>query len=111
MTNVSTLTTPPTPAAEVSLAGRVLLTGVSWETFKALMADLGEDRACRIAYDGGLLEIRMPLTEHEEPKILIASFIETLADELEIEIRQLGALTSQTRRLISCYRARYLLLH
>jgi Uma2 family endonuclease len=93
MTNVSTLNTPPTPAAEVSLVGRVLLTGVSWETFKALMADLGEDRACRIAYDGGLLEIRMPLIEHEEPKILIASFIETLADELEIEIRQLGALT------------------
>ncbi|MBW4619906.1 MAG: Uma2 family endonuclease [Cyanosarcina radialis HA8281-LM2] len=93
MSNVPTLTTPPTPAAQGLVAGRVLLTGVSWETFKALMADLGEDRACRIAYDGGLLEIRMPLEEHEEPKGLIESFIETIADELEIEVRKLGALT------------------
>jgi Uma2 family endonuclease len=93
MTNIPTLTTPPTPSAEVLVAGKVLLTGVSWETFTALMADLGEDRACRIAYDAGLLEIRMPLEEHEEPKGLIESFIEVIADELEIEVRKLGALT------------------
>ncbi len=71
---------------------RVVLQGVSWETFKALMADIGDNRSCRIAYDQGMLEIRIRLPEHEEPKRLIESFVEFLADELEIEIRSLGAL-------------------
>ncbi|HEY9651004.1 MAG TPA: Uma2 family endonuclease, partial [Coleofasciculaceae cyanobacterium] len=72
---------------------------VSWQTFKALMADIGEDRSCRLAYDQGLLEIRVPYEQHEEPKILISSFVEALADELEIEIRQLGSLTLEREDL------------
>jgi Uma2 family endonuclease len=67
--------------------------GVSWQTFKALLAEVGDDRAWRIAYDQGVLEIRMPLTEHEEPKALIEDFVSCIADELGIEVRRLGALT------------------
>jgi Uma2 family endonuclease len=72
---------------------KFVLKGVSWKTFKALMADVGDDRAWRIAYDRGVLEIRMPLQEHEVPKGLIESFVEAIADELEIEVMKLGALT------------------
>lgn len=89
--NFQTLTASTSQRQHLAEA-RVILTGVSWQTFKALLADIGDNRACRLAYDQGILEIRMPLTEHEEPKILIACFVTTLADELEIEIRQLGAL-------------------
>lgn len=89
--NLQTLTASTSQRQHLAEA-RVILTGVSWQTFKALLADIGDNRACRLAYDQGILEIRMPLTEHEEPKILIACFVTTLADELEIEIRQLGAL-------------------
>jgi len=71
---------------------RVLLTGVSWQTFKALLAETGEDRTYRIAYDRGVLEIRMPLQAHEVPKGLIESFVEAIADELEIEVMKLGSL-------------------
>ncbi len=67
--------------------------GVSWQTYKTLMAEVGGDRAWRIAYDRGVLELRMPLEEHEEPKGLLESFIEAIADELEIEVRKLGSLT------------------
>ncbi len=77
----------------------VTLRGVSWQTYKALMADVGDDRAWRIAYDRGVLEIRMPLPKHEEPKRLIESFIEALVDELGIEIRSLGALTLEREDL------------
>lgn len=90
--DVQTLTVSTLQGQETPAEARVLLAGVSWQTFKALLADIGDNRACRLAYDQGILEIRMPLTEHEEPKILIACFVTTLADELEIEIRQLGAL-------------------
>lgn len=78
---------------------RVVLKGVSWSTFKALVADVGDDRAWRIAYDRGVLEIRMPLEEHEEPKRLIESFVEAIVDELEIELRSLGSLTLEREDL------------
>ncbi len=80
-------------------ASSVILNGISWQTFKILMAEVGDGRPWRIAYDRGTLEIRMPLTEHEEPKILLANFVEVLADELEIEVRQLGALTLEREDL------------
>lgn len=68
------------------------LKDVSWKVYQDLMVQLGSDRACRIAYDRGVLELRMPLQEHEQPKIIIADLITALADDLEIEILQLGAL-------------------
>ncbi|MEC5030784.1 MAG: Uma2 family endonuclease [Oscillatoria sp. PMC 1051.18] len=71
----------------------IQLKGVSWHTYKMLLSDVGENRAWRITYDQGVLELRMPLPQHEEPKRLIESFIEAIVDELEIELRSLGALT------------------
>ncbi len=88
-----------TPSTFSPAEARVVLRGVIWQTFKALMADIGEDRSCRIAYDQGLLEIRVPYEQHEEPKILIAEFVTATADELEIEIRQLGSLTLEREDL------------
>lgn len=74
-------------------ASTIVMRGVSWQTYKTLMLEVGDDRSWRIAYDRGVLEIRMPLEEHEEPKGLLESFVEAIADELEIEVRKLGALT------------------
>ncbi len=97
--NLQTETTSTLPQEQVPAEARVILKGVSWSTFKALMADIGEHRSCRIAYDQGMLEIMVPYEQHEEPKILISSFVEALADELEIEIRQLGSLTLEREDL------------
>ena len=94
------LTTTSNPTEQqVTPENRVILKGVSWSTFKALLADVGDDRAWRIAYDRGVLEIRMPLEEHEEPKRMIESFIETIVDEQEIELRSLGSLTLEREEL------------
>jgi len=81
-----------TPQSQHLAEARVVLTGVSWQTFKALLADIGDNRACRLAYNQGILEIMAPYQEHEAPKIMIGSFVEALADELNIEIMQLGSL-------------------
>jgi Uma2 family endonuclease len=75
------------------------LRGISWQTYKALMTEVGEDRAWRVVYDQGVLELKMPLAEHEEPKGLIESLIEAFADELEMEVRKLGALTLEREDL------------
>ena len=82
----------PTPEQQIVVERLVVLEGVSWQTFKALLKDIGDSRASRIAYDRGTLEIRMPLQQHEQPKIILCSFVDSLADELEIEVMQLGAL-------------------
>lgn len=97
--NLQEVTTFIPQQEQVRAEARVILQGVSWATYKALMADIGEDRACRIAYDQGMLEIRMPLQEHEVPKVLIADFVTAIADELEIEVMQLGSLTLEQEEL------------
>jgi Uma2 family endonuclease len=93
---VTTTLTPTQPSTEEKL---ITLAGIKWQTFKAIMSDVGDGRAWRIAYAEGVLEIRMPLTEHEEHKGMIESFVEAFADELDIEIRKLGALTLEREDL------------
>lgn len=94
------VTTAATTVQQELLAeNRVILKGVSWSTFKALLADVGDDRAWRIAYDGGVLEIRRPYLEHEVPKGMMESFIEATADELEIEVMKAGSLTLEREDL------------
>ncbi|MEG4212810.1 Uma2 family endonuclease [Microcoleus sp. S13_B4] len=94
-----TTTSTPIEKQTTPVENRVILKGVSWSTFKALLADVGDDRAWRIAYDKGVLEIRMPHLEHEVPKGLIESFIEATADELEIEVMKAGSLTLEREDL------------
>jgi len=95
-----TITSPPLQLQESNrVSNHVILKGVSWSTYKALMTEVGDDRVWRIAYNQGVLEIRIPLEKHEEPKRLIESFIEAIVDELEIELRSLGSLTLEREEL------------
>jgi Uma2 family endonuclease len=77
----------------------IALSGISWQTYKALMADVGEDRAWRIANKKGVLELRMPWQNNEVPKGMLESLIETIADELAIEVMKLGSLTLEREEL------------
>lgn len=72
---------------------RVLLSNVSWQEFEAILEDLGEHRASRVAYDKGTLEIMTPLPEHETGKVIIGNFVEILLEELDIEFWSLGSTT------------------
>lgn len=89
-------TRPPSPLPP---APPIVMRGVSWPTYQTLMAEVGGDRAWRIAYDQGILELRMPLEEYGEPKGLLESLVEAIADELEIEVRKLGSLTLEREDL------------
>ena len=93
------VTTTLTPSQQSSEEKLITLTGIKWLTFKAIMSDVGDGRAWRVAYAEGFLEIRMPLTEHEERKGMIESFVKAFADELEMEVRKLGALTLEREDL------------
>ncbi|MGL5941159.1 MAG: Uma2 family endonuclease [Waterburya sp.] len=71
----------------------VVLDGVSWAEFEAILEDLGENRGSRIAYDRGQLEIMTPLPEHEVHKEYISDFVKILLEELDIEFCPLGSTT------------------
>lgn len=61
---------------------RVLFHDVSWQEFEAILEELGEKRAARLAYSQGTLEIRVPLPEHEVNK-------ETIGDMVKIPLEEL----------------------
>ncbi|MEA5552423.1 Uma2 family endonuclease [Anabaena cylindrica UHCC 0172] len=72
---------------------RVLLADVTWTELEAILEELGEHRAARIAYDKGILEIMAPLPEHEDDKEIISDLVKALLEELDIEFRCLGSTT------------------
>jgi Uma2 family endonuclease len=72
---------------------RVLLRNISWQTYQDLLKDLEEQPGIRLSYDRGLLEIMAPSPPHENYKKVLGRFVETLTEELNIEIKSLGSLT------------------
>lgn len=66
---------------------------ISWAEFEAILTEIGEHRAARIAYYQGVLEIRMPLPEHEINKELIGDMVKLLLDELEMDWEPYGSTT------------------
>ncbi|HIK13217.1 MAG TPA: Uma2 family endonuclease [Oscillatoriaceae cyanobacterium M33_DOE_052] len=72
---------------------RLRLHDISWSEFEAILAELGEHRAARIAYIQGTLEIRMPLPEHEINKELIGDMVKILLEEMAIDCECFGSTT------------------
>ncbi len=65
---------------------RAVLRNISWQTFETMLAEMGEDRASRITYDQGMLEIMTPLMPHEHWNCLLKMLIFVLGEELNLEI-------------------------
>jgi hypothetical protein len=70
----------PTTAVAASMTQRVILHGISWQTYIQILTELGDHRASRLAYAQGVLEITMPSNRHETHKKLLKRMIETLTD-------------------------------
>lgn len=78
---------------------RVLLRDVTWQELEAILEDLGEHRAARIAYDRGILEIMAPLPEHEYDKEIIGDLVKALLEELSTEFISLGSTTFKNQAM------------
>ena len=76
-----------------------VLHDIDWQQFEAILEDLGESRASRIAYFDGVLEIRMPLPEHERTKVIISNLLVILLEELDWEWESLGSSTFKTKSM------------
>ncbi|MEH2301688.1 MAG: Uma2 family endonuclease [Nostoc sp.] len=69
------------------------LSGISWQTYENLLNELSNSRRLRLTYNRGTLEIMVPSPEHERYKKVLGRFVETLAEELEVNIQPLGSTT------------------
>lgn len=82
----------PPPISPTPSSG-ILLRGISWETYQALVRELESQPSKRLTYDNGLLEILMPLPPHEKNKKYLARLVEIISETLDIEICSLGSCT------------------
>jgi Uma2 family endonuclease len=78
---------------------QILLDRVSWEQFENILAELGDRRAARVSYSNGLLEIMVPLPEHEKAKEIIGDIVKLLLTERGIDYDALGSTTLKSERM------------
>ena len=71
----------------------VLMDGVSWETYEALLADGGDGRQTRMAYDQGVLEIVTPSFEHELFRDVVSGVAEEILDTRGQDYLRSGSVT------------------
>jgi len=79
---------------------RIVLRNVSWETYERLLADHLDSSSPHFTYDEGTLEIMSPSTEHERINRSIAMFVEVLAEEINLDLDNLGSTTFRREDLM-----------
>jgi hypothetical protein len=80
---------------------RVVFNNISWQGYQQLLGILGEGRSSRLTFDLGILEITMPLEEHEFSSRLIERMIIILVVELGLNIKTMGSATILDRANLS----------
>lgn len=72
---------------------RVVFHHLNWQSYQQILQALGEKRSARLTYDRGILEITMPLEEHEFAGRLIERLIYFLVVEMKLKIKTMGSTT------------------
>ncbi len=70
----------------------IVLDNITWTFYEQMLREIG-DRAIRLTYDEGRLEIMSPLPEHEVGKRAVGRLIEQLTLEWELPIASFGSTT------------------
>lgn len=72
---------------------RIALHHLNWFSYQQILHALPQNRAARLTYDRGTLEITMPSELHEFARELIGRFIYFLVSELGLNLKTLGSTT------------------
>lgn len=78
---------------------QMLLKDISWQQLEKILEEMGENRAARISYSDGWLEIMVPLPEHEKDKEIFGELVRILLDKLEIDFEPFGSTTLKNERM------------
>ncbi len=83
----------------LSPGSQLLVKDVNWTMFENILEEMSETAAARLSYSNGLLEIMVPLPEHEDDKKIISNLIESILESLNIEFRSLGSTTLKNAQM------------
>jgi Uma2 family endonuclease len=72
---------------------RVTFQHLNWQSYQQILHALPQTRSARLTYDRGILEITMPLEDHEFAVRLIELFIRILVVEMGLKIKTMGSTT------------------
>lgn len=96
------ITTAPEPRTDLQHPigeQRVVIRGLSWAAYLQILDALPQSRSSRLTYDDGVLEITMPLEDHEFSGRLIERFILTLIEVMGLRIKTMGSTTMNYLKL------------
>lgn len=71
----------------------MLLRGVAWSTYEALLEAEEDNPGLRMTYREGWLEIMSPAGRHESIKKVLARLLEAYAEERDLELNGFGSTT------------------
>lgn len=86
---------PPKPPEEQ----RLRLSLIPWGAYVAIRDCLGE-RPIRVTYDQGEMEVMSPSRKHEREKSRLGRLVESLTEELEIDIDSGGSMTCRNEEML-----------
>jgi Uma2 family endonuclease len=89
--------TPPRSVSPGTFDQRVILHGITWDQYEAVLAMRGESSSVRIAYFRGELELMSPSRDHESIKTGIARLVEAYAEERGLRLDRSGSMTLRDR--------------
>ena len=80
------------PLSQIQLSsGSSIRIALTWAEYETLLQELGDNRAVRVTYEQGWVEIRMPSKLHELVNRLLERIIVTLTEELGMSVISLGS--------------------
>ncbi len=84
----------PSTTAALAIAARcVAIRGVTWQGYQDILRALPQNRAARLTFDNGILEIAVPSELHEFNGRLIELFIRILVVEMRLKLKTMGSTT------------------
>lgn len=83
----------------ISPGQQLLMTDISWPMYEQMLEEFGEKRGAQINYSQGILEIMVPLPEHEVNKVIISDLIKIILEELNLEFWSLGSTTFKSKSM------------
>lgn len=81
------------PKTQVLIEEHIVLRGVSWRIYEALMEEHESRSAPRFTFNQGCLEIYMPSQKHEKKAEFLGDIVKTVTEEREIEILSIRSTT------------------
>jgi Uma2 family endonuclease len=89
----------PISQLQLEPGSRLTIPAVTWEEFEAILQDIGEHRAARIAYSHHTLEITVPRPDHELPTDLIGDIVKTMLRLSRMRYQPFGSTTFKQQGL------------